>query len=78
MKCPRCAHENRQEARICSNCGTAPSATAKFCHACAHPVASTAGTPSRSPDSYILKHLAEKILTSKGSLEGEGSSSTLW
>jgi class 3 adenylate cyclase len=82
MKCPRCQHENPQGARfceecatplarICSNCGTALSATAKFCHACAHPVASTGGTPSRSPDSYIPKHLAEKILTSKAALEGE-------
>jgi class 3 adenylate cyclase len=82
MKCPRCQHENLQGARfceecatplarICSNCGTALSATAKFCHACAHPVASTGGTPSRSPDSYIPKHLAEKILTSKAALEGE-------
>src|SRR5688572_8552289 len=82
MKCPRCAHENRQEARfceecatplarICSNCEAALSATAKFCHACAHPVAVGTGTPSRAPDSYTPKHLAEKILSSKAALEGE-------
>ena len=82
MKCPRCQHENPQGARFCeecatplagtcSNCGTSLSATAKFCHACAHPVAGGAGTPSRSPDSYTPKHLAEKILTSKAALEGE-------
>jgi len=82
MKCPRCQHENPQGARFCeecatplartcSSCGTALSATAKFCHACAHPVAAGAGTPSRSPDSYTPKHLAEKILTSKSALEGE-------
>src|SRR4029434_3638828 len=82
MKCPRCQHENPQGARFCeecatglartcSNCGTTLSATAKFCHACAHPVAAGAGTPSRSPDSYTPKHLAEKILTSKSALEGE-------
>jgi hypothetical protein len=81
MKCPRCQHDNPQVARFCeecatplartcSNCGTALSATAKFCHACAHPVA-VAGAPSRSPDSYTPKHLAEKILTSKAALEGE-------
>src|SRR5262249_15968848 len=58
-------------ARSCSNCGTALSATAKFCHACAHPVAAAADAPSRSPESYTPKHLAEKILTSKGALEGE-------
>jgi hypothetical protein len=82
MKCPRCQHENRSGAkfceecaaalaRTCANCGSQLSATAKFCHACAHPVAGGAGTPSRSPDSYTPKHLAEKILTSKSALEGE-------
>jgi class 3 adenylate cyclase/tetratricopeptide (TPR) repeat protein len=82
MKCPRCQHDNPQGARFCeecatplawtcANCGTALSATAKFCHACAHPVAAVAGAPSRSPDSYTPKHLAEKILTSRIALEGE-------
>src|SRR5262245_9155467 len=82
MTCPRCQHENPQGARFCeecatplartcSNCGTLLSATAKFCHACAHPVGAGTGTQSRSPDSYTSKHLAEKILTSKAALEGE-------
>ena len=82
MKCPRCQHDNPQGARFCeecatplartcSNCGTALSATAKFCHACAHPVAAGAGVPSRSPDSYTPKHLAERIINSKAALEGE-------
>jgi predicted ATPase/class 3 adenylate cyclase len=78
----RCQHDNPQGARFCeecatpliracSNCGTALSAAAKFCHACAHPTAADAGPPARSPDSYTPKHLAEKILTSKAALEGE-------
>jgi class 3 adenylate cyclase/predicted ATPase len=82
MKCPQCQHENPQGARFCeecatplarscSNCGTTLSAVAKFCPACAHPVAAVAGAPSRSPDGYTPKHLAEKILTSKSALEGE-------
>ena len=82
MQCPRCQHENPQGARFCeewatplartcSNCGMAVSATAKFCHACAHHVAAGADTPPRSPESYTPKHLAEKILTSKSALEGE-------
>ena len=82
MKCPRCEHDNPQAARFCeecaaplaracSNCGTALSGTAKFCHARAHPVAGGAGAPSRSPDSYTPKHLAEEILSSKAALEGE-------
>jgi hypothetical protein len=80
MKCPRCQHDNLQGARfceecatplarVCVNCGTTLSATAKFCHVCAHPAG--AGPPSRAPDSYTPKHLAEKILTSKAALEGE-------
>jgi class 3 adenylate cyclase len=88
MKCPRCQHDSPQGARFCeecatalartcSNCGTALSATAKFCHACAHPVAAGTGTPSRSPDSYTPKHLAEKILTSKAALEGERKTVTV-
>jgi tetratricopeptide (TPR) repeat protein len=48
-----------------------PLSQGKFCHACAHPVAASAGTPSRSPDSHTPKHLAEKILTSRSALEGE-------
>jgi class 3 adenylate cyclase len=82
MKCPRCQHDNPQGARfceecatplarICSNCGTTLSAAARFCHACAHPVAAVAGAPSRSPDSYTPKHLAERIINSKAALEGE-------
>src|SRR4030095_11693177 len=81
MQCSRCEHDNPQGARFCeeraaplahtcSNCGTALSVTAKFCHACAHPVARR-HTWSRSPDSYTPKHLAEKILTSRTAIEGE-------
>ena len=63
--------------RACVNCAAQLSPTAKFCSECAHPVAqATPGTPSASarfsaPESYTPKHLAEKILTSKASLEGE-------
>src|SRR5262249_4982629 len=80
MKCPRCEHESPQGARFCeecapwlartcSNCEMVLSAMAKFCHACAHPLAAAA--PSRSPDSYTSQHLAEKVLTAKAALEGE-------
>jgi len=83
MKCPRCEHDNPQGARFCeecasplartcSNCGTALSATAKFCHACARPVtAATSAPPPRSPESYTPKHPAERIINSKGPMEGE-------
>jgi class 3 adenylate cyclase/tetratricopeptide (TPR) repeat protein len=48
---------------------------AKFCSQCAHPVG--LGEESRatkrflSPEHYTPKHLADRILTSKGDLEGE-------
>ncbi len=84
MKCPRCRHDNPPEARFCeecaaplartcSNCGSPLRETAKFCPACAHPVAPSAGTAARfgAPDTYTPKHIAERIQTSKGALEGE-------
>ena len=45
----------------------------RFCNKCGTPVALESPGQSRfsSPESYIPLHLAEKILTSKGALEGE-------
>src|SRR5215831_1869646 len=63
--------------RACAKCGRPLSPTAKFCLGCAHPAAlspeapATTTTRLSSPESYIPKHLAEKILTSKAALEGE-------
>src|SRR2546427_606403 len=82
MTCPRCQHSSPPGARfceecatplarMCSNCGAPLSATAKFCHACAHPVVTGISGQSRSPESYIPKHLAEKILISRSAIEGE-------
>jgi class 3 adenylate cyclase len=83
MKCPRCQQENPPQAKFClecatplalrcANCGTQLPAGAKFCFECATPV-SASGSPPRlaSPEAYTPKHLAEKILTSKSTLEGE-------
>src|SRR5438093_12742845 len=84
MPCPRCQHENRPQAKFCEecgtplarscpNCGTALSPSATFCSRCAHPVGGPSGVQPRfpAPDTYIPKHLAEKILTSRSALEGE-------
>src|SRR5262245_27246975 len=86
MRCPRCQHENEAGAkfceecaaplaRICVQCGRPLSATAKFCPECAHPTGLPTAPPSTqrfaSPESYIPKHLAERILSSKSSVEGE-------
>jgi class 3 adenylate cyclase len=86
MKCSKCRHENRTGAKFCEecaaplahacpNCGSQVSNTAKFCAECAHPIGmapeAPAATRFASPVSYIPRHLAEKILTSKAALEGE-------
>ncbi len=61
----------------CPSCGEPNRLSAKFCNKCGQPISQrgTAGSLSpaeiASPDSYTPKHLAEKILTSRGALEGE-------
>ncbi len=90
MQCPRCRHENSPGAkfceecaaplaRACTNCGAQLSAAAKFCSECAHPAGAAAPNARRfgPPESYTPKHLVEKILTSKGSLEGERKQVTI-
>src|SRR5262245_8516025 len=57
MKCPRCQQANPPQA--------------KFCLECATPVSAAGSAPRPSPESYTPKHLAEKILTSRSTLEGE-------
>jgi class 3 adenylate cyclase/tetratricopeptide (TPR) repeat protein len=83
MRCSRCQAENREGLRFCEDCGArlaaaCPSCGAeltsgkKFCGSCGTSLA-PAQPESRyaSPQNYTPKHLAEKILTSKGALEGE-------
>src|SRR5262245_9392986 len=86
MQCPRCQHDNEADAsfceecatpmvRTCEKCGRPLSPAAKFCPGCAHPagvLASASATRSlNSPQTYTPKHLAERILLSRASLEGE-------
>lgn len=82
MKCSRCQHENRPEAkfceqcaapleRLCPNCGKKVSAAARFCSECAHPIGAAGISRFVSPQSYTPKHLAERILTSRQVIEGE-------
>ena len=86
MKCSKCQHESEAGAKFCEECG-APlaracgkcgrqlSLTAKFCPECAEPTGlvpeTHAVTRFASPKTYTPKHLADKILTSKSSIEGE-------
>src|SRR5437868_1235464 len=90
MQCPRCHAENRTGRRFCGECGlslalTCPSCgflnegSEKFCGGCGAAMMPSAATgrPSPAPESYTPKHLAERILTSKASLEGERKQVTL-
>ncbi len=87
MQCPLCRHENPPQAKfclecgsslalICASCGTELPPDAKFCLECGHPIArgrATGEAPHKfsSPETYTPGYLAERILTSKTSLEGE-------
>ncbi|MFQ5849452.1 MAG: AAA family ATPase [Candidatus Binatia bacterium] len=84
MKCPRCQQENPWQAKFClecaaplglacARCGAQLPVSARFCPECAQPVGARSVPQSRftSPEAYTPKHLAEKILTSKNTLEGE-------
>jgi class 3 adenylate cyclase/tetratricopeptide (TPR) repeat protein len=57
----------------CGKCGTELPAGAAFCFSCGQPVGTTPAREPRftAPESYTPKHLAERILTFKASLEGE-------
>ncbi|MBI4628790.1 MAG: zinc ribbon domain-containing protein, partial [Candidatus Rokubacteria bacterium] len=85
MECPRCRIDNPPQARFCrecgarlglrcAGCGAELPAGAKFCVHCGQPAGGTApGTGSRivSPPALTPRHLAEKVLASRASLEGE-------
>jgi class 3 adenylate cyclase/tetratricopeptide (TPR) repeat protein len=57
----------------CGACGNDLPARSQFCNQCGAPVSGESAGQGRfaSPESYTPKHLAERILTSKGVLEGE-------
>jgi class 3 adenylate cyclase/tetratricopeptide (TPR) repeat protein len=87
MGCPACGHESAPGARFCgacgerlpardacAACGAANPPAHKFCHECgaALPRGGDPPAPARSdPRAYTPRHLAERILTSKGAIEGE-------
>jgi hypothetical protein len=86
MRCPHCESDNLDGSKFCVECGiplrshcprcgadTLP--RAKFCGECGAPLTgpppASSPVPPQPPLSYIPVHLAEKILHSKGALEGE-------
>src|SRR5215475_331204 len=72
-----CEHCGTRLEAVCSHCGAPTRSRASFCRMCGHTINQTVidatarvlGVPS--PDSYVPRHLAEKILASRPSLEGE-------
>ena len=85
MKCPKCRFENREGVKFCEECGTkmdlvCPSCGAKiptakkFCGECGYQLTQppeASRVDYSAPQSYTPKHLAEKILTSRSTIEGE-------
>ena len=81
MQCAKCRHENPGGAKFCAECGSRLfvacaacgaelSPGARFCSQCGAQ-AGNAAAAARLPQSYTPKHLAERILTSRSSLDGE-------
>src|SRR5262245_8971014 len=72
-----CDHCGARLEAVCSHCGEPNRRGATFCRICGYSIAQTATIPPPkdpqvpSPDSYVPRHLAEKILASRQSLEGE-------
>jgi class 3 adenylate cyclase/tetratricopeptide (TPR) repeat protein len=85
VKCPKCQTQNPEENKFCRKCGASLSLTCshcdavvsaddEFCGQCGRSL--TPSTPTPPPDyshpqSYTPKFLAEKILTTRSSIEGE-------
>jgi hypothetical protein len=84
MKCPKCQAENSQERKFCRTCGAKLALSCaqcdfeslpedSFCAGCGHPLTTSVPSPLdlSHPHSYTPKFLAEKILTTRSSIEGE-------
>jgi tetratricopeptide (TPR) repeat protein len=85
MQCPKCQFENREDAKFCKKCGakleltcsqcnTSLAPDSLFCDECGFdllkPVKALTVNYSE-PQSYTPKYLANKILTTRSSIEGE-------
>jgi hypothetical protein len=91
MDCPKCQFDNREGVKfceecgaklelICSECGAEIPMGRKFCGACGQPLKEPEEpTPVdyAEPASYIPKHLTDKILNTRSSLEGERKTVTV-
>jgi class 3 adenylate cyclase/tetratricopeptide (TPR) repeat protein len=85
MKCPKCQFDNREGAKFCGKCRTKLSVICpqcdsenppenSYCDECGHDLREPKETPAidySEPQSYTPKFLADKILTTRSSVEGE-------
>ena len=84
MQCLQCHADNPPQSKYCAECGAAlaPSCrrcasplppTARFCPECAEPTLVRSPEDSRfgPPNAYTPRHLAERMLSVRESLEGE-------
>ena len=85
MRCPQCQFENVDGAKFCnecggkleiscSKCGKPNPPGSKFCNECGNELKelqAVAPVDFTKPQSYTPKHLADKILTTRSSIEGE-------
>ena len=85
MKCPKCQSDNPESANFCNECGNkleivCPSCgkvnplDSKFCNECGYDLRETTKVKSidySKPTSYTPKFLADKILTTHSTIEGE-------
>ena len=85
MKCPQCQFENVEGAKfcrkcghkqeiLCSECGNALPPDSVFCQECGRDLREPKEPPPidySQPQSYTPKYLADKILTTRSSIEGE-------
>jgi class 3 adenylate cyclase len=85
MNCPKCDFDNREGVKFCEGCGAklelvCPECRAtvppdrRFCGECGHDLSKPEEAKPLDydkPHSYTPKHLADKILTTRSSIEGE-------
>jgi len=85
MICPKCQTDLPEGAKFCKECGQKIETAcpecgkgippdSKFCLECGHELSKSKERPAfdyRQPQSYTPKHLADKILTTRSTIEGE-------
>jgi len=85
MKCPKCQFDNPEAMKFCGECGAKLEIICskcnflnppqfKYCGECGHNLAPLQKAPPidyAQPESYTPKFLADKILTTRSSIEGE-------